>query len=64
MELLPLGKLIDPYEFQLYIDEAEKLETVVHKYGNDFIIPDYPCWMEYKNEGNITGSISFSRHTF
>jgi hypothetical protein len=64
MELLPLGKLIDPYEFQLYTDEAEKLETVVHKYGNDFIIPDYPCWMEYQNEGNVTGSISFSRHTF
>jgi GH15 family glucan-1,4-alpha-glucosidase len=63
MNITNLGKLIDPTEFQIYVDESEKLETVVHKYGKDFVIPDYPCWMEYKNEANILGSISFSRHT-
>jgi hypothetical protein len=63
MNIIKLGTLIDPIEFDQYITEAEKLETVVHKYGKDFNIPDYPCWMEYKNEGNIVGSISFSRHT-
>ena len=63
MNIINLGKLIDPTEFQIYIDEAEKLETVVHKYGGEFIVPDYPCWMEYKNEGEVEGSISFTRHT-
>jgi uncharacterized protein (DUF1330 family) len=63
MYILNLGKLIDPYEFQSYIDEAEKLESVVHRYGSNFVIPDYPCWMEYKNEGDVLGSISFTRHT-
>lgn len=63
MDIIDLGKLIDPTEFQIYVDEAEKLETVIHKYGSNFIIPNYPCWMEYKNEGNLQGSISFTRHT-
>lgn len=63
MNIINLGKLIDPDMFQVYIDAAEKLETVVHKYGSEFVVPDYPCWMEYKNEGNIPGSISFTRHT-
>lgn len=63
MSILNLGKLIDSTQFQCYVDEAEKLETVIHKYGSDFIIPDYPCWMEYKNEGDVPGSISFTRHT-
>lgn len=63
MNIINLGKLIDPDEFQVYIDAAEKLETIVHKYGGEFIIPNYPCWMEYRNEGNVLGSISFTRHT-
>ena len=63
MNIVDLGRLINPNDFQIYVDEAEKLETVVHKYGSDFVIPDYPCWMEYRNEGNIEGSISFTRHT-
>jgi hypothetical protein len=63
MNIISLGKLINPNDFQIYVDEAEKLETVIHKYGGDFVIPDYPCWMEYRNEGNIEGSISFTRHT-
>lgn len=62
--LLTIGKLIEPAEFENYINEAEKLETVVHKYGREFVIPDYPCWMEYKNDTSIKGSISFSRHTY
>lgn len=63
MNIINLGKLIDPNEFQIYIDEAEKLENVIHKYGGEFVIPDYPCWMEYKNEGEVEGSIAFTRHT-
>ena len=63
MNLISLGKLINPNDFQIYIDEAEKLQTVIHKYGGDFVIPDRPCWMEYKNEGDVEGSISFTRHT-
>ena len=63
MNIVDLGKLINSNDFQIYVDEAEKLETVVHKYGEDFVIPDYPCWMEYRNEGDVEGSISFTRHT-
>lgn len=63
MNIIDLGKLINPEEFTSYIDAAESLETVVHRYGTEFVVPDYPCWIEYKNEGGITGSISFSRHT-
>ena len=63
MNIIDLGKLINPDEFHLYINEAEKLETVIHKYGSEFKIPDYPCWMEYENEDIIPGSIAFSRHT-
>ena len=64
MDILELGKLIDHTEFQKYVDEAEKLETLVHKYGEAFEIPEYPCWMEYKNEANVNGSISFTRNTY
>jgi hypothetical protein len=63
MNIIKIGQLINTTEFDQYIIEAEQLETVVHKYGGDLNILDYPCWMEYKNEGNIVGSISFSRHT-
>jgi hypothetical protein len=63
MNIVDLGKLINSNDFQIYVDEAEKLETVVHKYGEDFVIPDHPCWMEYRNEGDVEGSISFTRHT-
>lgn len=64
MNIIRLGKLIDPAEFDQYIVESEKLETVVHKYGGSFDIPDAPCWMQYLNEGGVEGSISFSRHTY
>jgi len=62
-EILDLGKLIDPDEFQKYVVEADKLETIIHRYGTVTAIPDYPCWMQYHNEGNVTGSISFTRNT-
>ncbi len=64
IELIKIGKIIDPVDFFPYIEEAEKLETVVHKYGSKFEIPSYPCWMEYKNEAKVIGSISFTRHTY
>jgi len=64
MDMIEIGKLIEPSEFSKYIEETEKWETVVHKYGGEFVVPDYPCWMEYKNEGDIIGSISFSRNTY
>lgn len=63
MSIIRLGKLIDTQEFEKYIFEAEKLDTVIHKYGTEFVIPNYPCWMEYKNEGNVEGSIAFGRNT-
>jgi hypothetical protein len=63
MNIIDLGKLINPEELVSYINVAEQLETVIHKYGTEFIFPEYPCWIEYKNEGNIEGSISFTRHT-
>ena len=62
--LIKIGKVLDPSDFQKYINEAEKLETVVHKYGTEFVVPDYPCWMKYSNEAGVSGSISFSRHTY
>lgn len=58
-----LGKIINPEDFEKFIEASKSLETVVHKYGQHFSIPEYPCWMEYRNEGNVNGSISFSRHT-
>lgn len=63
MSILDLGKIINPAEFQSYMDEADKMEVVGHKYGAVQVVPDYPCWMEYSNEDNVIGSISFSRHT-
>jgi hypothetical protein len=62
-QLIKLGKLLDPKDFEKYITEAEKLETVIHKYGKEIVVPDYPCWMQYLNENGIDGSISFTRHT-
>lgn len=64
MDIIQIGKLIDPSEFSKYIEEAEKLEVFVHVYGQAFYIPEYPCWMEYKNEGDQIGSISFTRNTY
>lgn len=64
MSIYNLGKLIDPAEFDVYISEAEKLETVVHRYGSPFAVPDYPCWMQYKRERGVEGSISFTRNTY
>lgn len=64
MNLFKLGKLIDVKDYFSYIEESEKLEVVFHNYGEKLIIPDYPCWMEYKNQGTEIGSISFTRHTF
>lgn len=63
MNILKIGKLIDPTEFDQYIIESEKLEIVYHKYGTEYSIPDYPCWMEYRNEGGIDGTIGFTRNT-
>ena len=63
MNILKIGTLINPAEFDQYIIEAEKLETVFHKYDNPFNVPDYPCWMAYKTLRDSEGSISFSRHT-
>jgi len=63
MSFIQLGKIINPTEFNQFIAAAEQMETVVHRYGGDLVIPAYPCWMEYKNEGGVVGSISFSRHT-
>lgn len=62
-DVIKIGKILDSNDFLKYITEAEKLETVVHKYGTPFNIPNYPCWMQYLNEGNTLGSISFSRNT-
>lgn len=64
MSILNLGKLIDYHSFENYIKEVEVLPEIIHKYGKEFVVPDYPCWITYLNEGNIKGSISFTRHTY
>lgn len=61
--MLNLGKLLNPGEFEKYIKETETFEEVVHKYGTEFNVPEYPCWMTYKDEEGIVGSISFTRNT-
>jgi len=61
--MLSLGKLLDSKDFEKYIEETDKFETVVHKYGTKFVIPEYPCWMEYRVEAGVIGSISFTRNT-
>lgn len=63
MNLICLGKLIDPKIYQKYINVTENFETIVHKYGTTQHMVDYPHWMEYKNEGGLIGSISFTRNT-
>ena len=63
MNIIDLGRVIDPAEFLHYIPIAEELETVIHRYGTEPMVPDYPCWIEYQNEGNLEGSIYFTRHT-
>lgn len=63
MDIMRIGKLIDILEFEEYLAESESLPVVVHKYGEAFSIPDFTCWMEYKNEGSVEGSISFTRNT-
>lgn len=63
-QIIKIGKVLDPLQFEEYIAEAEELETVIHKYGSNFNVPDEPCWMSYSNEGGTVGSISFTRHTY
>jgi hypothetical protein len=43
--------------------EVDLLPEIIHKYGSLMEVPDYPCLMTYKNEGNLEGSISFTRNT-
>lgn len=62
--IINLGKILNSSDFDKYIIEAEKLDTIVHKYGTTFNIPNSPCWMKYDNEGGEEGSISFTRHTY
>lgn len=62
-DLIKIGNVLNTNDYLKYIDEAKNLETVVHKYGTPFNIPDYPCWMQYLNEGKVIGSISFTRNT-
>lgn len=64
MSIIKIGKLINPIEFEDYLNAADLLPVIVHKYGTTIDIPDYPCWMKYTGELNVVGSISFSRHTF
>lgn len=63
MSFLKIGKIIDPNTMDDFVFAAESLEIVTHKYGTVTNLPNYPCWMEYLNEGNVQGSISFTRHT-
>jgi hypothetical protein len=58
-----LGRLIDPIEYERYIDAAETLETVEQIYGTPYRVPDYPCWMTY-GVGTSQGDIAFTRHTW
>jgi len=61
--MLSLGKLLNPNEFHKYVKETNYFETVLHKYGTEVNVPDYPCWMKYNYEGGEIGSISFTRNT-
>lgn len=62
--IFELGRLINPVEYQEYIHVADLLDVIVHSYGTAMKIPEYPCMMEYRNEGAMIGTISFSRHTY
>lgn len=64
MSIISLGKILDQNLLEKYLEIALLLPDVVHKYGEDFKLPEYPCWMSYANEGGIVGSISFTRNTF
>lgn len=62
--IVTLGKILDPTDFQKYVEEAEQMETVKHRYGSNFNnIPKHPCWMEYQMRA-ANGTISFSRNTY
>lgn len=61
MPFKKITKLVNPAEFQTYIDTAIGFETISHTYGQPQPAPSsHTYWMEYKN--NI-GSISFTRNT-
>ena len=64
MELhkLTTTAVINPSEFERYIDVLDSLEVVYHGYGKPFVIPDYPCFMEYENNWK-SGRIGFTRNT-
>lgn len=58
-----LGKLVNPADFDQYIDVAETLDTVGHIYGTPYRVPDYACWMTY-SVSKKHGDIAFTRHTW
>ena len=62
---IELGKvLLDIKEYDTYIAEAEKLETVIQTYYQDLTIPTYPCWLQYANERNLVGTVSITANLY
>lgn len=56
-----LGLIIDNVqEYEVYINELDKLPVITQKYFTPLIIPDYPCWLEYANERKLLGSVSIT----
>lgn len=65
MTIYRIGKIIDPSIYLNHIREAELLGTVIHRYGEPFVVPTTPCWMTYlSTDYGETGSISFTRNTY
>ncbi len=61
--MFDLGKIIEVNDFLEYINVVKSYETLTHKYGSEFQIPNYPCMMQYEAPG-LSGIITFSRNTY
>ena len=63
-DIVELGEIINPNMFLEFVEEADKLEIVIHKYGQSLVNYNFPYWIQYNNEGNTQGTISFTRNTY
>lgn len=59
-----LGKLIDPEDFEKYINSANELETVLHNYGNPLPVKQEPFWLGYSRSDGANCSLSFTQNTY
>lgn len=58
--MINLGKILDPFEFEKYIQAAESFPIEIRKRGDIFSAVDYPHWQKYAMYEKQTQGISFA----